>query len=261
MTERPTSIAIWRGLHLTPPGTPPERNDFACAQPICINAISPPSSHPIAYFHALSDSQDRKTDAVCNIREDWTLTDIAEWLAPIATMVAAMMTAVNLGARVTGWGFVVFTIGSVAWTIVGLGSGQVSLIAANGFLTVVNLVGIWRWLGRQRAYEDGGRSAKAASRRASSPTLFTATGIAGMPVLDGDSTPLGKAVEALIECRSGRVSYVVVATTAAGGIAEELRPVPRGAVVFECDQLVLLVPRHAFESIAPITPDSWPTSI
>ncbi|WP_404479156.1 PRC-barrel domain containing protein [Novosphingobium sp. BL-52-GroH] len=189
------------------------------------------------------------------------MTNIAEWIAPIATMIAAMMTAVNLGARVTGWGFVVFTIGSVAWTTVGLGSGQVSLIAANGFLTFVNLVGIWRWLGRQRAYEDGGRSAKVASRRASSPTLFTATGIAGMPVLDGDNKPLGKTVEALIECRSGAVSYVVVATTVAAGIAEQLRPVPRDAIVFECDQLVLLMPRDAFEAIVPITPDSWPTSI
>lgn len=176
-------------------------------------------------------------------------------------MIAAMMTAVNLGARVTGWGFVIFTIGSIAWTIVGLGSGQISLIAANGFLTFVNLVGIWRWLGRQRAYEDGGRSAKAASRRASSPTLFTATGIAGMAVLDGERTPLGKAVDALIECRSGAVSYVVVATTATAGIAEKLRPVSREAIVFECDQLVLRMSRHAFEAIPTINPVSWPTSI
>ena len=35
------------------------------------------------------------------------------WLATIATMIAAMMTASNLGARVTGWGFVVFSISSV----------------------------------------------------------------------------------------------------------------------------------------------------
>jgi hypothetical protein len=159
--------------------------------------------------------------------KDGTLTEIAEWLAPIATMIAAMMTAVNLGARVTGWGFVIFTIGSVAWTTVGLGSGQTSLIVANGFLTAVNLVGIWRWLGRQRAYEDGGRSAKAASRKASSPTLFTATGIAGMPVMGADHTHFGKAVEALIECSSGEVSYVVVSTTSGAGLAEELRPVAR----------------------------------
>ncbi|MEK7456583.1 MAG: hypothetical protein AABZ76_16905 [Pseudomonadota bacterium] len=46
--------------------------------------------------------------------------DLAGWIAPAATMIAAMMTAANLGARVTGWGFGVFTLGSIAWSIVGL---------------------------------------------------------------------------------------------------------------------------------------------
>lgn len=36
---------------------------------------------------------------------------VAAWVAPVATMIAAVMTAANLGARVTGWGFVVFVIG------------------------------------------------------------------------------------------------------------------------------------------------------
>ena len=30
---------------------------------------------------------------------------IASWVAPIATTIAALMTASNLGSRVTGWGF------------------------------------------------------------------------------------------------------------------------------------------------------------
>lgn len=46
------------------------------------------------------------------------------WLATIATMIAAMMTASNLGARVTGWGFVVFSISSVCWTTLGYATGQ-----------------------------------------------------------------------------------------------------------------------------------------
>lgn len=175
-------------------------------------------------------------------------------------MIAAMMTAVNLGARVTGWGFVVFTIGSIAWTVVGVTSGQTSLIVANGFLTLINLVGIWRWLGRQRAYEDGGQSAKTASRQASSPTLFTATGIAGMAVRGSDGVLLGKAVEALIECSSGAISYVVVSTTSAAGIAEQLRPVSRGSITFGSDQLVLTMPADAFEDIAPLTEHAWPIS-
>src|SRR6188768_57692 len=71
-----------------------------------------------------------------------SMNDIASWVAPAATMIAAIMTAANLGARVTGWGFVVFSVGSVAWTLVGLGSGQTNLVATNIFLTLVNLVGI-----------------------------------------------------------------------------------------------------------------------
>jgi hypothetical protein len=175
-------------------------------------------------------------------------------------MLAAMMTAANLGARLTGWGFVVFTFGSIAWTIVGLTSGQTNLIASNGFLTLVNVVGIWRWLGRQRKYEDGGRSAREASRRSSEPTLFTATGLAGMPVALEDGTPLGKSVEALIECRSGEVSYVVVATSSAAGLEEQLRPVPARSIGFGCDLLTLAISRGAYEAIAPLDGEAWPAS-
>ena len=31
------------------------------------------------------------------------------WVAPIATIIAALMTASNLGSRITGAGFIVFT--------------------------------------------------------------------------------------------------------------------------------------------------------
>ena len=61
-------------------------------------------------------------------------------LAPAATMIAAVMTASNLGARVTGWGFVVFTVGSIAWCLVALTSGQANLLWTNGFLILVNVL-------------------------------------------------------------------------------------------------------------------------
>lgn len=101
---------------------------------------------------------------------------------------------------------------------------------------------------------------RAASRKSSSPKLFTATGISGMPVLDDDGTPLGKAVEALVECRSGEVRYVVVATTSSACIAKQLRPVSRRDIVFTSDELGLQITRGAFDDIAPIDPDSWPLS-
>lgn len=182
-------------------------------------------------------------------------------MAPIATVIAAMMTAANLGARVTGWGFVVFTVGSIAWSIVGLSSGQTNLLATNGFLTLVNAVGIWRWLGRQRVYEDGGESAVAASRRSSCPTLFTATSLSGMPVVDRTGETIGKSVEALITCSSGEVSYVVIASGGVGGIDETLRAVALADIHLGCDQLELRIPAGEFERLEALDSGDWPGTV
>jgi hypothetical protein len=37
------------------------------------------------------------------------------WIATAATILAACFTASNLGSRITGIGFIIFTIGSIAW--------------------------------------------------------------------------------------------------------------------------------------------------
>ena len=149
--------------------------------------------------------------------------EIAGWVAPIATTIAAMMTAANLGARVTGWGFVVFTIGSLGWVAVAMSSGQTNLLATNGFLTLVNLVGIWRWLGRQAKYEDGGVKAAERSRASASATLFPLGKIAGARVEDERGEKVGDAVEAMLECQGGALNYVVVSLGGVGGIGESLR--------------------------------------
>ena len=74
---------------------------------------------------------------------------ITSWIAPVASIAGVLITASNLGARITGYGFIVFTIGSIAWTLLGLSTGQPSLIWTNALLTFLNIFGIWRWLGRQ----------------------------------------------------------------------------------------------------------------
>ncbi|MBN8808281.1 MAG: PRC-barrel domain containing protein [Sphingomonas sp.] len=176
-------------------------------------------------------------------------------------MIAAMMTAANLGARVTGWGFVVFTIGSLGWALVGLSWGQTNLLATNAFLTLVNLVGIWRWLGRQRGYEDGGKSAEDASRRASAtPDLLAATGVVGARLKHADGAHAGKIVEALFECRSARISYVVVSRTAPGAIREDLRAVPREAIAFACDGMTLDLTPEAFAALPVLDDGDWPAT-
>ena len=140
--------------------------------------------------------------------------EAAAWIAPIATMIAAMMTAANFGSRITGWGFVVFVFGSIAWSAVGLASGQTNLVATNAFLTLINLIGVWRWLVRQARYDDGGQKAARHSGRASVPSLFSANGVIGASVKRCDQEELGTVVDAMMVCDTMKLAYVVVA---AGG--------------------------------------------
>jgi hypothetical protein len=153
--------------------------------------------------------------------------DYAGWIAPIATMAAAMMTAANLGTRITGWGFVVFTIGSVAWIIVAVATGQTNLLLSNAFLTLVNIVGIWRWLGR-RARVDDAAEAVAAECQAAPDTapLFAATGLVDMNVRDPAGNVVAKAVEAMTDCRTGRIDHLIVSVGGLGGIGEILYRLP-----------------------------------
>ena len=187
--------------------------------------------------------------------------EIVGLVAPAATMIAAMMTAANLGARVTGWGFVVFTLGSICWSLVGLQSGQTNLVATNIFLTCVNLVGIWRWLGRQRGYEDGAKAAARSSRHPGTPTLFSATGMSGMVVSDIGGEKLGRSVEAMIECRSGQLSYVVVATGGVAGVDEELRSVPIADIECHADGLMVLETKAAYALRPTLARGEWPASV
>lgn len=184
--------------------------------------------------------------------------EIAAWVAPAATMIAALMTAANLGARLTGWGFVVFTLGSICWSWVGYSSGQSNLLASNSFLTLINLVGIWRWLGRQRAYEDGGRSAAEASRASPHPTLFAATHVNGMAVRDRNGQNLGEAVEALVSCEDGLLSYIVVRSGGVAGVGEDLRAVPRSEMVFSCDHFTLRRNSAWFAALPVLQDSQWP---
>ena len=82
------------------------------------------------------------------------------------------MTASNLGSRITGYGFVVFTLGSLAWLSVGAMTGQAPLLWTNVVLTVVNLFGVWRWLGRQTRLETGAEAAAQASQVTPGEALF-----------------------------------------------------------------------------------------
>lgn len=182
----------------------------------------------------------------------------AEWIAPVATMVAAIMTAANLGARVTGWGFVVFTIGSIGWVIVGLGSGQANLVATNGFLTLVNAIGIWRWLGRQARYEAVGASAEAASQAPVVAAVFPATGIVGRKIVDSEGTEVAEAVEAIIDCRTGTIQHVVARFGGVGGVGETIVALPLEQLRFDGDSITTRLAADAVIALPPLDEAEWP---
>ncbi|WP_419809413.1 PRC-barrel domain-containing protein [Sphingomonas sp.] len=161
-----------------------------------------------------------------------TLADLAGWVAPAATMIAAMMTAANLGTRVTGWGFVVFTVGSLAWVAVAVASGQNNLLLSNAFLTLVNLVGIWRWLGRQARYEEGSKTATQRSAAAKVPTLFSAGSVIGAPVTGRHDAKLGTVVDAMMRCDGAGLAYLVIGAGGVGGVGERLHALPPEDVRF-----------------------------
>lgn len=75
--------------------------------------------------------------------------EAVRWLATGTGICAAIVVSLNLGTRITGWGFVVFTVSSTAWVAAGLLGGLPSLVVQNAVLTVINVIGIYRWLIRR----------------------------------------------------------------------------------------------------------------
>ena len=188
--------------------------------------------------------------------------DLAGWIALVATTVAATMTAVNLGARVTGSGFVVFTIGSLSWIAVAVSKGdQPQLLYSNIFLTAVNLIGIWRWLGRQARYEEGGRTATQRSAAARVPTLFPAGGLIGAALTGRDDTVLGTVVDAMMRCDGATLAYLVVSQGGVGGVGERLYALAPDEVRFGTDGVRSDLTAEGLASRAALEADAWPATV
>ncbi len=73
-----------------------------------------------------------------------------KWFATAATTVAALIVALDIGRRSTGWGFVLFTVGSVAWVIGAVLASDWALTTTNAVLFVINLVGVYQYLIRKK---------------------------------------------------------------------------------------------------------------
>lgn len=186
------------------------------------------------------------------------MNDIAAWIAPAATVIAAIMTAANLGARITGWGFIVFTVGSICWCIVAISTGQQNLLFTNGFLTLVNGLGIWRWLGRQSRYEDGGAAAARQSAIAPVPTLVAVGSIAGRKLIGSDGNPVGQIIDGMMRCSDNALAYVVVSEGGVGGIGERLHAVDPREIVFGDNEMRCKLNAKQLQARPVIEAGAWP---
>ncbi len=75
-----------------------------------------------------------------------TMKDLLGYVGMATGTLAAVMVSANIGRRVTGYGFVIFSLSSVIWVIYALQDGEIPLIIQNAILTAINLAGIYRWL-------------------------------------------------------------------------------------------------------------------
>lgn len=184
----------------------------------------------------------------------------AEWVAPAATMIAAMMTAANLGVRITGWGFVVFAVGSTAWCVVAATSGQTNLLVTNLLLLAVNVVGIWRWLGREARYAKGSEAATEASEARAGDMLVSANSIAEADLRGRDGRVIATVIDAMIDARTGRVAYVVVREGGVAGVGERLHALARAEVAMRDDGFDTDLSAASLAERTPIPADRWPAS-
>lgn len=79
-----------------------------------------------------------------------TLTTALKWFASGSGIIAAGMVSLDLGRRLTGWGFVLFVFSSVAWIGGSVLTKDFALGTQNIALFAINLFGVYRYLVRKK---------------------------------------------------------------------------------------------------------------
>lgn len=82
-----------------------------------------------------------------------TLIETLKWIAAGSGIVAALMVSLDLGRRITGWGFVLFAASSIAWITGSWLSEDWALGTQNFVLFGINLLGVYRYLIRKKAVD------------------------------------------------------------------------------------------------------------
>lgn len=83
-----------------------------------------------------------------------TLIDILKWSASITGVIAALMVSLDMGRRVTGYGFALFVFSSLCWIGGAMMSSDEALWSQNMVLFGINVFGVYRYLVRKKPVHD-----------------------------------------------------------------------------------------------------------
>lgn len=79
-----------------------------------------------------------------------TIIDAIKWFATGTGVTAAFMVSLDSGRRVTGWGFVLFVLSSIAWIVAATLSEDFALGTQNAVMFGINIFGVYRYLVRKK---------------------------------------------------------------------------------------------------------------
>lgn len=132
------------------------------------------------------------------------------YIAPAAILAGATLTSLNAGARLTGFGFIFFTLGSTGFALHSLLTNDGFGLLVNSALVFINAFGMHRWLRHNAVIEDAGvRTQELSARSLSTPTVVTASLFTSAKVRCDDDM-IGESVDAVVNCASGQILYAVV---------------------------------------------------
>ena len=71
--------------------------------------------------------------------------ETVRWAAALCVIAASIMVAWGKPPRLVAWGFVLFTVASVAWIGAAAAEDKPTLLVQNAVLLCVNIYGLWNW--------------------------------------------------------------------------------------------------------------------
>ncbi|HEU5274212.1 MAG TPA: hypothetical protein VFU97_11165 [Xanthobacteraceae bacterium] len=72
--------------------------------------------------------------------------EVLRWCASLLTILPGIVIAARVRPIWTGWAFVALTAGAIVWIAVASVAQDYALLAQNIAITVINCLGIYRWL-------------------------------------------------------------------------------------------------------------------